>query len=497
MPRGARAAPPRRDRGRPRRDARRRRAGGRDRHLPGLQTEARRVGPRRPHARDQRQSRPDRAQSGRRARASSPARSARPASCPHPTTRRSATSPSARSSTSSPSRREASSRAAPTCSSSRPRRTSSRSRPRSSARARRSRRRARRCRSSAPSRCCPTAARCCSAPTSAPSSRRSTALDIQVIGLNCSTGPEDMRDAIRFLGELSPIPVHCIPNAGLPLQGPDGETIFPEKPEPLAASLGEFVERYGVNVVGGCCGTTPEHIRAIAERVKDLTPQRAPGRPHPPRLLDDRRHADRPGAAPDDRRRARQLAGLAQGEGDAAGRRLRRPAADRREPGRGRRAHPRPLRRADRAPGRGRADGDARQEGLALAARADPDRLDRARRDEGRAGADPRPRDRQLGQPRGRPRQARPRRAAVHRARRRADRADDRRGVDGEDAPAQGRRRPPHPRLRLRRARDGSADADLRRAHVHARDRLGRVQGLAPSRRSRASARSRPRCPAC
>ncbi|MDX6602954.1 MAG: 5-methyltetrahydrofolate--homocysteine methyltransferase, partial [Solirubrobacterales bacterium] len=94
-----------------------------------------------------------------------------------------------------------------------------------------------------------------------------TALEVDVIGLNCSTGPEDMRDAIRLLGETSPLPVHCIPNAGLPLQGPDGETIFPEEPEPLAATLGEFVERYGVGIVGGCCGTTPEHIAAIRERV--------------------------------------------------------------------------------------------------------------------------------------------------------------------------------------------------------------------------------------
>src|SRR5215208_5022690 len=94
-----------------------------------------------------------------------------------------------------------------------------------------------------------------------------TALDIQVLGLNCSTGPEDMRDAIRFLGELSPLPVHCIPNAGLPLQGPEGETIFPEQPEPLANSLQEFVERYGVSIVGGCCGTTPDHIAAIVDRV--------------------------------------------------------------------------------------------------------------------------------------------------------------------------------------------------------------------------------------
>jgi 5-methyltetrahydrofolate--homocysteine methyltransferase len=94
-----------------------------------------------------------------------------------------------------------------------------------------------------------------------------TALDADVIGLNCSTGPEDMRDAIRYLGENSPVPVHCIPNAGLPLQGPEGETIFPEEPDPLASTLQEFVERHGVSIVGGCCGTTPDHIRAIVERV--------------------------------------------------------------------------------------------------------------------------------------------------------------------------------------------------------------------------------------
>jgi 5-methyltetrahydrofolate--homocysteine methyltransferase len=102
------------------------------------------------------------------------------------------------------------------------------------------------------------------------------ALEIDVIGLNCSTGPEDMRDAIRFLGENSPLPVHCIPNAGLPLQGPDGETIFPEEPGPLAATLGEFVERYGVGIVGGCCGTTPEHIAAIRERVDGRLPGERP-----------------------------------------------------------------------------------------------------------------------------------------------------------------------------------------------------------------------------
>jgi 5-methyltetrahydrofolate--homocysteine methyltransferase len=99
-----------------------------------------------------------------------------------------------------------------------------------------------------------------------------TALDVDVLGLNCSTGPSDMRDAIRYLGESSPLPLHCIPNAGIPHQGPDGETIFPDEPGPLAETLGEYVERYGVGIVGGCCGTTPEHIRALVERVKDLPP---------------------------------------------------------------------------------------------------------------------------------------------------------------------------------------------------------------------------------
>src|ERR1700733_7942698 len=109
------------------------------------------------------------------------------------------------------------------------------------------------------------------------------ALEVDVIGLNCSTGPEDMRDAIRFLGEFSPVPVACIPNAGLPLRGPDGETIFPEQPEPLADALKEFVERYGVGIVGGCCGTTPAHIAAIVERVSGREVGARPA-PRPPQL---------------------------------------------------------------------------------------------------------------------------------------------------------------------------------------------------------------------
>jgi 5-methyltetrahydrofolate--homocysteine methyltransferase len=108
------------------------------------------------------------------------------------------------------------------------------------------------------------------------------ALAVDAIGLNCSTGPEDMRDAIRFLGEYSPVPVSCIPNAGIPIQGPDGQTIFPEQAEPFAAALTEFVERYDVSIVGGCCGTTPAHIEALAASVKGrrVKPRPTPRPPH-------------------------------------------------------------------------------------------------------------------------------------------------------------------------------------------------------------------------
>jgi 5-methyltetrahydrofolate--homocysteine methyltransferase len=108
------------------------------------------------------------------------------------------------------------------------------------------------------------------------------ALKVDLLGLNCSTGPDDMRDAIRFLGEHSSVPVHCIPNAGIPHQGPNGETIFPAEPGPLADTLGEFVERYGISIVGGCCGTTPDHIRAITERCADhaVAARPAPRPPH-------------------------------------------------------------------------------------------------------------------------------------------------------------------------------------------------------------------------
>jgi 5-methyltetrahydrofolate--homocysteine methyltransferase len=92
------------------------------------------------------------------------------------------------------------------------------------------------------------------------------AMPVDVIGLNCSTGPEHMRDAIRYLCQHSRLPISCIPNAGLPLEV-DGETVYPMEPEPFARILGEFVAEFGVNVVGGCCGTRPAHIAQLRQAV--------------------------------------------------------------------------------------------------------------------------------------------------------------------------------------------------------------------------------------
>jgi 5-methyltetrahydrofolate--homocysteine methyltransferase len=97
------------------------------------------------------------------------------------------------------------------------------------------------------------------------------ALPIDVIGLNCSTGPTHMRDAIRYLVENSCCFVSVIPNAGLPLMGPKGETIYPETPDEMARELGQFVRDFGVNAIGGCCGTTSAHIRAFASVVAGRT----------------------------------------------------------------------------------------------------------------------------------------------------------------------------------------------------------------------------------
>ncbi len=102
------------------------------------------------------------------------------------------------------------------------------------------------------------------------------ALNVDVVGLNCSTGPAQMRDSIRYLCENARCFVSVVPNAGLPLMGPQGETIYPEGPQELAQELAAFVRDFGVDAVGGCCGTTPEHITALREAVAGVRRKQRP-----------------------------------------------------------------------------------------------------------------------------------------------------------------------------------------------------------------------------
>jgi len=93
-------------------------------------------------------------------------------------------------------------------------------------------------------------------------------LKVDVIGLNCSTGPEHMREPVRYLSEHATLPLSVIPNAGLPLNTGVGEAVYPLEPQPMATALSEFVKDFGVRIVGGCCGTTPEHLSAIVAAVR-------------------------------------------------------------------------------------------------------------------------------------------------------------------------------------------------------------------------------------
>ncbi len=105
-------------------------------------------------------------------------------------------------------------------------------------------------------------------------------LPIDVVGMNCSTGPEHMREPLRYLGEHSTLPVSCIPNAGLPLNV-DGRAVYPLEPQPFADALVEYVEKYHVNVVGGCCGTTPLHLRTLIDKLGRRAPAPRPETPIP------------------------------------------------------------------------------------------------------------------------------------------------------------------------------------------------------------------------
>ncbi|MFC9674162.1 methionine synthase [Streptomyces sp. NPDC056637] len=105
-------------------------------------------------------------------------------------------------------------------------------------------------------------------------------LGIDMIGLNCATGPAEMSEHLRYLARHSRIPLSCMPNAGLPVLGKNGAHYPLTAPE-LADAQETFVREYGLSLVGGCCGTTPEHLRQVVERVRGLTPTVREPRPEP------------------------------------------------------------------------------------------------------------------------------------------------------------------------------------------------------------------------
>ncbi|GAB3493464.1 methionine synthase [Nocardiopsis coralliicola] len=91
-------------------------------------------------------------------------------------------------------------------------------------------------------------------------------LGIDMIGLNCATGPAEMSEHLRYLAQHSRVPISCMPNAGLPELGADG-AVYPLQPSELADAHDTFTTEFGLSMVGGCCGTTPEHLRQVVERV--------------------------------------------------------------------------------------------------------------------------------------------------------------------------------------------------------------------------------------
>ncbi|MEU6353053.1 methionine synthase [Streptomyces sp. NPDC047072] len=105
-------------------------------------------------------------------------------------------------------------------------------------------------------------------------------LGIDMIGMNCATGPAEMSEHLRYLSRHSRIPLSCMPNAGLPVLGKDGATYPLTAPE-LADAHETFVRDYGLSLVGGCCGTTPEHLRQLVQRVQGVTPTAREPRPEP------------------------------------------------------------------------------------------------------------------------------------------------------------------------------------------------------------------------
>ena len=95
---------------------------------------------------------------------------------------------------------------------------------------------------------------------------------IDVVGMNCGTGPKQMAESLKYLCENAPLPVSVLPNAGLP-EVKDGAMHYDETPESFTAQVLHFAKDFGANIVGGCCGTTPEHLKLVVEQVARISPK--------------------------------------------------------------------------------------------------------------------------------------------------------------------------------------------------------------------------------
>jgi 5-methyltetrahydrofolate--homocysteine methyltransferase len=92
-------------------------------------------------------------------------------------------------------------------------------------------------------------------------------LEIDLIGMNCATGPAEMSEHLRQLSQTSKLGISCMPNAGLPVLK-DGGAYYPLEPDAFAEALSTYVDQYGLNLIGGCCGTTPEHLASLVKRIE-------------------------------------------------------------------------------------------------------------------------------------------------------------------------------------------------------------------------------------
>ena len=121
------------------------------------------------------------------------------------------------------------------------------------------------------------------------------ALRPDVIGMNCATGPSEMTEHLRYLAQHGRTFLSCLPNAGLP-SVVNGHTHYDLTPELLADAHERFVSEFGLNIVGGCCGTTPEHLRRVTERLGQRARRRARARVRTGRVVDLLARAVPPGA---------------------------------------------------------------------------------------------------------------------------------------------------------------------------------------------------------